>query len=214
MLWAAYGWGKPRIGSSSPRERPRSSLPPSSTLSRAGLDREHHDAYAEGPRSPVRSEHGLYFVPRSDLDSAPKLDRVLVPGRTAPSVTDPRVRSWAREEGLELGSSTHTRRRASLSTRRSRTWPRTRTHRWRGSRPGCSSTRSAISASPGAAGPSLACSGRSPWGFWASSLLWRWMVLSSRRGRSASTSDRGHGRTTGRAGEGPALADVAMREVV
>jgi hypothetical protein len=56
----------------------------------------------EGPRSPVRSEHGLYFVPRSDLARAPGLDRVLVPGRTAPSVTDPRVRSWAREKGLKL----------------------------------------------------------------------------------------------------------------
>ena len=56
----------------------------------------------EGSRSPVRTEHGLYFFARSDLDSAPGFDRVFVPGRAAPSVTDPRVRSWAREEGLEL----------------------------------------------------------------------------------------------------------------
>jgi hypothetical protein len=47
-------------------------------------------------------EHGLYFVPRSDLDRAPGFDRLLVPGRAAPSVTDPRIRSWAREKGLEL----------------------------------------------------------------------------------------------------------------
>jgi hypothetical protein len=56
----------------------------------------------EGPRSPVRSEHGLYFVPRSDLDSAPGFDRVFVPGRDAPSVTGPGVRSWAHEKGLKL----------------------------------------------------------------------------------------------------------------
>jgi hypothetical protein len=29
-------------------------------------------------------------------------DRLLVPGREAPSVTDPRVRSWAKENGLKL----------------------------------------------------------------------------------------------------------------
>jgi hypothetical protein len=56
----------------------------------------------EGPHSSVKSEHGLYFVPRSDLADAPGLDRLLVPGHTAPSATDPRVRSWAREKGLEL----------------------------------------------------------------------------------------------------------------
>ena len=56
----------------------------------------------EGPRSPVRSEHGLLFVPRYDLEGAPPLDRLLVPGRDAASETDPAVRLWARENGLEL----------------------------------------------------------------------------------------------------------------
>ena len=28
---------------------------------------------------PVRSQHGLYFVPRSDFISAPHLDRILTP---------------------------------------------------------------------------------------------------------------------------------------
>jgi hypothetical protein len=50
----------------------------------------------------VRTEHGLYFFPRADLAGAPGLDRLLVPGRTAPSVRDSGVRSWAREEGLNL----------------------------------------------------------------------------------------------------------------
>jgi hypothetical protein len=49
----------------------------------------------------VRSEHGLYFVPRHDLEGAPPLDRLLVPGRDAASETDPAVLSWARENGLE-----------------------------------------------------------------------------------------------------------------
>ena len=103
VLWGAYGWDKPRIG----------------VILRDGLSEIElasvFDVYpgpafnsktsslaSEGPRSPVRTKHGLYFIPRSDFDSAPKLDRLLVPGRTAPSVTDPRVRSWAREDGLKL----------------------------------------------------------------------------------------------------------------
>ena len=139
----------------------------------------------EGPRSPVRSEHGLYFVPRSDLDSAPELDRLLVPGRTAPSVTDPRVRSWAREEGLKLeflhahapagfpfdatlsDLAEHENAPVARFTARLLEYP------------------IGHSASPGAAGPSLACSGRSPWGFWASPSP-RSSTASSARRRSAS----------------------------
>jgi len=103
VLGGAYGWDKPRIG----------------VVLRDGLSEIElasvFDAYPgpaftskttslapEGPRSPVRSEHGLLFVPRSDLEGAPPLDRVLVPGRDAASETDPAVLSWARENGLEL----------------------------------------------------------------------------------------------------------------
>jgi putative intracellular protease/amidase len=102
VLGGAYGWDKPRIG----------------VVLRDGLSEIElasvFDVYPgpvftsnttsltpEGPRSPVRSEHGLLFVPRFDLGSAPSLDRLLVPGRAAPSATDPAVRAWARENGLE-----------------------------------------------------------------------------------------------------------------
>jgi transcriptional regulator GlxA family with amidase domain len=103
VLWAAYGWGKPRIGivlTEGTSEIELASVldvypGPVLTANTTTLT-------PEGPRSPVRTEHGLYFVPRSDLDSAPGLDRLLVPGRTAPSVTDPGVLSWAREKGLKL----------------------------------------------------------------------------------------------------------------
>ena len=103
VLWVAYGWDKPRIGvvlTEGTSEIELASVldvypGPVLTANTTTLT-------PEGSRSPVRTEHGLYFVPRSDLDSTPMLDRVFVPGPTAPSVTDPRVRSWAREEGLEL----------------------------------------------------------------------------------------------------------------
>lgn len=103
VLGAAYGWGKPRIGvvlAEGTSEIELASVfdvypGPAFTSNTTTLT-------PEGPRSPVRSEHGLYFVPRSDLARAPGLDRLLVPGRTAPSVTDPRVRSWAREKGLKV----------------------------------------------------------------------------------------------------------------
>jgi transcriptional regulator GlxA family with amidase domain len=103
VLWTAYGWGKPRIGvvlTEGTSEIELASVldvypGPVLTANTTTLT-------PEGPRSPVRSEHGLYFVPRSDLDSAPGLDRVFVPGRAVPSVTDPRVHSWAREKGLKL----------------------------------------------------------------------------------------------------------------
>ena len=103
VLWVAYGWDKPEIGvvlTEGTSEIELASVfdvypGPVLTANTTTLT-------PEGPRSPVTSEHGLYFVPRSDLDSAPGLDRVLVPGRTAPSATDPGVRSWAREKGLKL----------------------------------------------------------------------------------------------------------------
>jgi hypothetical protein len=39
-------------------------------------------------------------VPRFGLEDTPQLDRLLVPGRGAPSATDPKLRAWARERGL------------------------------------------------------------------------------------------------------------------
>jgi hypothetical protein len=103
VLWTAYGWGKPRIGvllTEGTSEIELASVfdvypGPVLTSNTTTLT-------PEGLRSPVRSEHGLYFFPRSDLARAPGLNRLLVPGRDAPSVTDPRVRSLAREKGLEL----------------------------------------------------------------------------------------------------------------
>jgi putative intracellular protease/amidase len=103
VLWAAYGWGKPEIGVVLTEGTSEIELASVFDVYPGPVFTSNTTSLApEGPRSPVRSEHGLYFVPRSDLDSAPPLDRVLVPGRTAPSVTDPRVRSWARERGLKL----------------------------------------------------------------------------------------------------------------
>jgi putative intracellular protease/amidase len=103
VLGVAYGWGNPEIGvvlTEGTSEIELTSVldvypGPVLTANTTTLT-------PEGPRSLVRSEHGLYFVPRSDLARAPGLDRLLVPGRTAPSMTDPRVRSWAREKGLKL----------------------------------------------------------------------------------------------------------------
>ena len=103
VLWTAYGWGKPRIGvvlTEGTSEIELASVldvypGPVLTANTTTLT-------PEGPRSPVRSEHSLYFVPRSDLHSAPGFDRVFVPGRNVPSVTDPRVHAWAREKGLRL----------------------------------------------------------------------------------------------------------------
>ena len=102
VLWVAYGWGKPRIGvvlTEGTSEIELASVfdvypGPVLTSNTTSLT-------PEGSRSPVRSEHGLYFVPRSDLASAPEFDRVLVPGRDTASETDPAVRSWARQNGLE-----------------------------------------------------------------------------------------------------------------
>jgi putative intracellular protease/amidase len=103
VLWTAYGWGKPRIGvvlTEGTSEIELASVldvypGPVLTANTTTLT-------PEGPHSSVKSEHGLYFFPRSDLADAPRLDRLLVPEHTAPSATDPRARSWAREEGLKL----------------------------------------------------------------------------------------------------------------
>jgi putative intracellular protease/amidase len=103
VLWTAYGWGKPRIGVV--LTEGTSEIELASVLDvypGPVLTSNTTTLTPEGPRSPVRSEHGLYFVPRSDLDSAPGFDRVFVPGRDAPSVTGPGVRSWAHEKGLKL----------------------------------------------------------------------------------------------------------------
>ena len=102
VLGGAYGWGKPKIGvvlnegtSEIEFASAFDAYPGSAFTSKTtSLARE-------GPRSPVRSEHSLYFVPRHDLEDAPPLDRLLVPGRDAASETDPAVLSWARENGLE-----------------------------------------------------------------------------------------------------------------
>jgi hypothetical protein len=103
VLWGAYGWDKPTVGmvlrdgfSEIELASVFDAYPgPAFTSKTASLA-------PEGPRSPVESEHGLIFVPRYDLEGAPPLDRLLVPGRDAASETDPGVRPWAREEGLEL----------------------------------------------------------------------------------------------------------------
>jgi putative intracellular protease/amidase len=103
VLWVAYGWGKPRIGVA--RTEGTSEIELASVLDvypRPVLTANTTTLTPEGPHSSVKSEHGLYFFPRSDLADAPGLDRLLVPGHTAPSATDPRVRSWAREKGLNL----------------------------------------------------------------------------------------------------------------
>jgi putative intracellular protease/amidase len=103
VLGVAYGWGNPEIGVV--LTEGTSEIELASVLDvypGPVLIANTTTLTLEGPRSLVRSEHGLYFVPRSDLARAPGLDRLLVPGRTAPSVPDPKVRSWAREKGLKL----------------------------------------------------------------------------------------------------------------
>jgi hypothetical protein len=102
VLWAAYGWGRPEIGVVLTEGTSEIELASVFDVYPGPVFTSNTTSLApEGTRSPVRSEHDLYFVPRSDLDSAPPLDRVLVPGRTAPSMTEPGVRSWARERGLK-----------------------------------------------------------------------------------------------------------------
>ena len=103
VLWGAYGWGKPRIGvvlTEGASEIELASV--LRRLSRAGLDREHHLAYAR--RSPLAREVGARPLLRPPLRprQRPALDRLLVPGMRRPFGDGPRVRSWAREKGLKL----------------------------------------------------------------------------------------------------------------
>jgi putative intracellular protease/amidase len=102
VLWAAYGWDKPEIGVVLTGGTSEIELASVFDVYPGPVFTSNTTSLApEGPRSPVRSEHGLYFIPRSDLGSAPPLDRVLVPGRSALSALDPQVSSWAQENGLE-----------------------------------------------------------------------------------------------------------------
>lgn len=103
LLGAAFGWNKPRIGvvlAEGVSEIALASVfdvyPGQMFTAKATT------LTAAGPRSTVRTAHGLDVVPRSALASAPGLDRVLVPGRAAASETDATVRAWAGERGLEL----------------------------------------------------------------------------------------------------------------
>lgn len=103
VVGGAYGWGKPRIGvvveeSTSEIELASAfdTYPgPAFTSRTTSLSRR-------GPGAPITSKHGLQFVPRYDLESAPDLDRLLVPGRTSAQTIDPEVGDWARQQGLEL----------------------------------------------------------------------------------------------------------------
>ena len=102
VLWGAYGWDKPRIGvvlNEGTSEIELASVfdayPGSAFTSKTT------SLAPEGASKPVRSEHGLLFVPRHDLEGAPPLDRLLVPGRDAASEADPALRPWARVNGLE-----------------------------------------------------------------------------------------------------------------
>ena len=102
VLGGAYGWDKPRVGvvlNEGASEIELASVfdaypGPAFTSKTTSLA-------PGGPRSPVESEHGLFFVPRHDLEGAPLLDRLLVPGRDAAPEADPAVRSWARGNGLK-----------------------------------------------------------------------------------------------------------------
>jgi transcriptional regulator GlxA family with amidase domain len=103
VLWGAYGWGKPEVGVVLTEGASEIELASVFDVYPGPAFTSKTTSLATGrPRSPVESEHGLLFVPRYGLEGAPSLDRVLVPGRAAPSATDPEVRSWAREDGSEL----------------------------------------------------------------------------------------------------------------
>ena len=103
VLWGAYGWDKPEVGVVLDEGTSEIELASVFDVYPGPVFTSKTTSLAPGgPGSPVRSEHGLYFVPRYDLASAPGLDRVLVPGRGAASETDPAVWSWAQENGLEL----------------------------------------------------------------------------------------------------------------
>ncbi len=102
VLWGAYGWGKSEIGVVLNEGASEIELASAFDAYPGPVFTSKTTSLAPGgPRSPVESEHGLLFVPRYGLEGAPPLDRVLVPGRDAPSATAPEVRAWAREGGLK-----------------------------------------------------------------------------------------------------------------
>lgn len=101
VLGAAYGWGRPEVGVLLTEGVSEIELASVLDVYPGQAYTAHATTLApEGPGTPVRSEHGLLFVPRSGLSGAPSLDQVLVPGRDAPSATEPGVQSWARDRGL------------------------------------------------------------------------------------------------------------------
>jgi hypothetical protein len=101
VLWGAYGWGKPEIGVVLNEGASEIELASAFDAYPGPVFTSKTTSLAPGgPRSPVRSEHGLLFIPRYGLEGAPPLDRLLVPGRDAASVTEPAVRAWAQENGL------------------------------------------------------------------------------------------------------------------
>jgi transcriptional regulator GlxA family with amidase domain len=104
VLGGAYSWGdKPKVGvvlSSGPSEIELASAfdvypGPAFTSTTTSLG-------ADGSTAPVRSEHGLLFIPRHGLSDAPPLDRLVVPGEDARSAVGPAVASWASTRGLDL----------------------------------------------------------------------------------------------------------------
>lgn len=95
---AAFRWGMEDLGlvlSDSVDELSLASLVDPYT---ASLAARVHTLAPE--RAPVRSQHGLYFVPRYDFATAPRLDRMLVPGAGAgPWPYDASLRDLARAQG-------------------------------------------------------------------------------------------------------------------
>lgn len=100
---------------------------------------------------PVRSRHGLTFVPRAELHTAADgLDRLLVPGADAARNPDPDLAAHARSEhGL---SPEYTTSRGSRSTRRCVTSPGPSTPRPPAGRPRCWSIPPATWTCPGRRG--------------------------------------------------------------
>ncbi len=168
VLGAAYGWNKPDIGivlTEGMSEIELASV--FDVYPGQAFTADTTTLTAEGSPQPVRSEHGLYFVPRSALGGAPSLDRALIPGRDAAATTDPSLRAWSRDRGLELqyvhATTTDDATATFRSTRPCRTSPPKRTCRWRGSPPRGSSTQPPDSTWAEAAGRSRSYFGHWPW---------------------------------------------------
>ena len=102
VLGASFGWGKPNIGVVLTEGASEIELASVFDVYPGQAFTANTTTLAPGgPEASVRSEHGLYFVPRSGLGGAPRLDRLLVPGREAPSAMESGVLLWAHERGLE-----------------------------------------------------------------------------------------------------------------